>query len=376
MSKPELQQIDDLRSLFLNDVPLLVVRAPVEFAEGAFPGAENHPLIDDAERHAIGITYAEQGQDEAVVLGERLVSGQHKSARIARWQDFLRRHPDAVLYCFRGGMRSKISQRWLHEHAGIHCPRVRGGYKAMRRFLLDELARNSEVSRPVVIGGRTGVGKTRLLARFDAKIDLEKLAHHRGSAFGNHAQPQPSQVAFENAVSIALMKRIADSNNAFLIEDESRNIGSRHVPPVLYEKLQQSPLVLLEASDEERIEITLQEYVHDALAEFVTLYGQQDGFERWAGYLHDSLDRIQRRLGGKRHAQAKRLLSDALQMHAGSDCVEDHKAWIGFLLHEYYDGMYSYQLERKAERIVFRGTASEVVDYLAHEHGIRPSREQ
>lgn len=373
MTEPELPQIEDLRSLFLNDVPLLDVRAPVEFTEGAFPSAENHPLINDEERHEIGSTYAEQGQENAVALGEKLVSGARKKARIERWQDYLQRHPDAVLYCFRGGMRSQISQRWLHQHTGITCPRVRGGYKAMRRFLLDELTHNSALCRPLVIGGRTGVGKTRLLARYDAMIDLEGLAHHRGSAFGHHAEPQPSQIAFENAVSIALMKRIANGNGAFLIEDESRNIGSRHVPPVLYEKLQESPLVLLEASDEERVEITLQEYVHDTLAEFVALYGEQDGFERWAGYLHHSLDRIQRRLGGERFALAKDLLSSALQMHAGSGQVDQHRAWIALLLHEYYDGMYNYQLERKTSRIVFRGTADEIAAYLADNHAIKPS---
>ena len=370
MPASDLKEIDDLRTLFLNDVPLLDVRAPVEFAEGAFPTAHNLPLIDDTERHRIGITYKEDGQDSAIALGERLVSGELRQQRITQWQQFLAHHPDAVLYCFRGGMRSQISQRWLLDVAGLACPRVRGGYKAMRRFLIDQLAVNGEACRPVVIGGRTGVGKTRLLAHCRSRIDLEALANHRGSAFGNHPQPQPSQIDFENALSIALLKQVAAGNRPFLVEDESRNIGGRHIPGAFYEHLQHAPLILLEASDEERIAITLQEYVHDALAEFTALYGADEGFSAWSTYLRDSMQRIRRRLGGDRHALVSRMLDDAITLHAASGDASRHADWIAFLLHEYYDGMYEYQLAGKAERIVFRGDRNAVIDYLSVNHGI------
>lgn len=364
MSTTDLEQVDDLRDLFLRDVPLLDVRAPVEFAEGAFPTATNLPLIDDEERHRIGITYKTEGQDRAIELGERLVSGALKAQRIAAWRDFVDHHPDAVLYCFRGGMRSKISQRWLLEEAGVRCPRVRGGYKAMRRFLIEQLEINSTTCRPIVIGGRTGVGKTRLLAAVASKIDLEALANHRGSAFGHHPVPQPTQIDFENALSIRLLQQVANGNRPFLVEDESRNIGSRHLPATFYQHLQNAPLVLLEASDDERIAITLQEYVHDALAEFTALWGAEQGFERWADYLRTSMNRIRRRLGGDRHAHVTRLLNDALDRHAVHGDTEVHRGWIAFLLTEYYDGMYEYQLDMKVDRTVFRGERDAVLDYL------------
>ncbi len=370
MPSSDLSEIDDLRALFINDTPLLDVRAPTEFADGAFPCAHNLPLIDDEERHRIGLTYQQQGQDRAIELGEQLVSGDIKAQRVAAWRDFLQRQPDAVLYCFRGGMRSRISQQWLRDEAGIHCPRVVGGYKAMRRFLIDELERNSSRCRPIVIGGRTGVGKTRLLAACDANIDLEGLAHHRGSAFGHHPQPQPSQIDFENALSIALLKHLAAGNRAFAVEDESRNIGSRHIPPPFFAALEEAPLVLLEATDEERVEITLQEYVHDSLAAFCTESGGGQGFVRWATYLQDSLDRIRRRLGGERHAQASRLLQEAIERHATAGDTSGHRAWIEFLLHEYYDGMYGYQLRKKAARVVFRGPRAAVLDFLAATYDI------
>ena len=370
MSSTELKEIDDLQGLFLNDAPLLDVRAPVEFAEGAFPTAENHPLIDDGERHRIGLTYKEEGQDQAIELGEQLVSGELKARRIGQWRDFLQRHPDAVLYCFRGGMRSKTSQRWLFEETGISCPRVRGGYKAMRRFLLDQIEQNSAICRPVVIGGRTGVGKTRLLNRCDAQIDLEGLAHHRGSAFGHHPQPQPSQVDFENSFSIALMKQVSSANRHFAVEDESRNIGSRHIPPAFFARLETAPLVLLEATDEERVDITLQEYVHYSLAAFQDASDSETGFGEWADYLQNSLDRIRRRLGGDRHASVSKMLQEALALHARTGDTQGHRAWIGYLLHEYYDGMYEYQLSKKAQRIVFSGTQQEILDYLCENYQI------
>jgi len=159
---PDLPETDDLLSLFLEDVPLLDVRAPVEFADGAFPHAVNAPLIDDAERHEIGKTYKNLGQDAAIELGLKLVSGEKKTKRIAAWRTFAQRHPNGVLYCFRGGLRSKTAQQWLAE-ADITLPRVKGGYKALRRFLIDQLAENARIMRPVVIGGSTGVVKTRFI---------------------------------------------------------------------------------------------------------------------------------------------------------------------------------------------------------------------
>ncbi len=370
MPTSELVEIDDLQHLFVNDIPLLDVRAPVEFAEGAFPCAENHPLIDDAERHEIGIAYKENGQDNAIALGERLVSGDIKSHRIATWRDFMERHPNAVLYCFRGGMRSKISQRWLMEHAGIACPRVRGGYKAMRRYLLDQTEQNSAACHPLLIGGRTGVGKTRLLLQCDANIDLEALANHRGSAFGHHPLPQPAQIDFENALSIALLKQVKSGNRPFIVEDESRNIGSRHIPPTFFQRLQNAPLVLLEADEEERIDITLDEYVHDSLAAFRQIAGDDRGFHDWSVYLQAALNRIRKRLGGNRHDQVQRLLRAAIEQHEKTGDTSGHRVWIGYLLREYYDGMYEYQLESKRERIVFTGSKDEVFDYLHRYYSI------
>lgn len=370
MKNSELPLIEDLRSLFLGDVPLLDVRAPVEFKQGAFPHAENHPLMDDAERERIGTEYVQVGHDAAVELGHELVSGDTKRARIAAWKVFAERHPDGVLYCFRGGMRSRISQQWLYEETGILLPRVKGGYKALRRFLIDELDAAAQEVNAIVLGGRTGTGKTQLLQQLAPMLDLERLAWHRGSAFGAHATPQPSQITFENALSIELLKIRADGNPTFVVEDEYRNVGSCFIPEALRLRLRDSPLVILTAPLEERVAITHDEYINRALAEYQGLYGAEQGFEKWAEYLLRSLDKIKKRLGGARHAELHKVMEEAIDYQRRTGVTEQHIEWIGVLLGNYYDPMYDYQIKRLESQVAFSGEREAVIDYL-QQKGIR-----
>ena len=120
-------ETDQFEALLCADVPLLDVRAPVEFAQGAFPSSHNIPLMNDEERARVGTCYKQEGHDAAVALGHRLVSGDIREARIDAWRRFSEAHPDGVLYCFRGGMRSRIAQQWIYEETGVLMPRVRGG---------------------------------------------------------------------------------------------------------------------------------------------------------------------------------------------------------------------------------------------------------
>ncbi|MCB1637923.1 MAG: tRNA 2-selenouridine(34) synthase MnmH, partial [Thiothrix sp.] len=233
--------------MLVSGQPLLDVRAPVEFGAGAFPGSVNLPLINDTEREAVGRCYKQAGQDAAIALGLALISGDVKAGRIAAWKTFLQAVPaqERVLYCFRGGLRSRIAQQWIYAHTGLVCPRIRGGYKALRRYLLDQLEILPGQFQNWVLSGRTGCGKTRFLSDFRQQIDLEGLANHRGSAFGPNITPQPTQIAFENALAIALLRQRDAGQPALLFEDESRNIGSVHLPPSLLEALRESPLVVL-----------------------------------------------------------------------------------------------------------------------------------
>ena len=357
----ELPVIDDYEALFVNDTPLLDTRAPIEFSRGAFPNAQHAPLMTDDEREQVGTCYQNIGKEAALELGHQLISGQIKEQRLDAWMAFFQSNPNGILYCFRGGLRSQITQRWIFERSGITCPRVKGGYKAMRRYLIDELESLSEKLNFVVVGGQTGAGKTLLLNRLSNSIDLEGLANHRGSAFGNDVDPQPTQINFENALAIELIK---NKQQAFIaLEDEGTNIGTIHIPGALKLKTQSSKLVVLKASVDERIELSLKTYVTDMHDKYCTLDAQQ-GFQNFADYWRESLGKIRKRLGGVHHQELIKILEDALSRYHSSGGSALFLPIIKTLLVDYYDPMYAYQINNKKNRIVFEGRADEIIDFL------------
>ncbi|AHV92359.1 tRNA 2-selenouridine(34) synthase MnmH [Bordetella holmesii] len=361
------QDCQTYRELFLADVPLLDVRAPIEFAKGAFPGAVNLPLMDDRQREMVGTCYKQHGQQAAIALGHRLVSGALKQARIQAWLTFAQAHPDGYLYCFRGGLRSQIVQSWLSSEAGVAYPRVASGYKAMRGFLLATLQSALHECRVMVLGGMTGTGKTDVLRTLAYALDLEHHACHRGSSFGKRVQPQPVQVGFDNALAIDVLRKRHLGHETFLVEDEGQAIGSCSLPPDLYRLMQVSPLVWLEDSLTHRVERILRDYVIDLCADFVQRDGQEQGYIAFAQRLQDSLAAIRKRLGGLRYQQIAALMNAALTRQAASGDIQAHRAWITALLTQYYDPMYSYQRKAKQDRIVFAGDERAVLDYLAHD---------
>ncbi|MDF3839467.1 tRNA 2-selenouridine(34) synthase MnmH [Cupriavidus basilensis] len=358
----------DFRQLFLSGAPLLDARAPAEFARGAFPGAVNLPLMDDDERHQVGLCYQEQGQPAAIALGHRLVSGELRAARVAAWASFARAHPDGYLYCFRGGLRSQIVQQWLRDDAGVAYPRVTGGYKAMRSFLIETLDAAAAECNLLVLGGLTGSGKTELITELiagpGAAVDLEGHARHRGSSFGKRAVAQPAQIDFENGMAIDLLRRRAAGHPALAVEDEGRYIGGRNLPRPFYLAMQAAPLVWLEEPFEARVNRVLEDYVLGLSGEFMAALGEQAGFAAYAGRLREAMAAIAARLGGERYARLADLLEQALARQAESGDTGLHQGWIAVLLSQYYDPMYAYQREQREARIVFRGGRAAVLDYL------------
>lgn len=354
----------DYRQLFLDDVPLMDMRAPIEFSKGAFPGAINLPLMDDQERQKVGTCYKQQGQAAAIALGHQLVSGNGKQARLDAWAAFAKANPQGYLYCFRGGLRSQIVQQWLKELAGIQYPRVVGGYKAMRNFLLDTTEHAVAECEFVLIGGLTGTGKTDVLQELDNVLDLEGHANHRGSSFGKRATGQPAQIDFENRLAIDILKKRARGIEQFVLEDEGRIVGSCSLPLELYQGMQHYPMVWLEDSFDNRVERILRDYVTNLCAEFVGLHGEDAGFTLFADRLRQSLLNIRKRLGGERYQRLADLLQLALDEQLRSGAVDLHRAWIEGLLNEYYDPMYAYQRDAKADRIEFAGDRVEVREYL------------
>ena len=344
---PALPAADDYAAILKGSRPLIDVRAPGEFAKGAVPAAVNLPLLDDEQRADVGKTYKRRGQRAAVELGHRLVSGEVKRARIAAWRAFAASNPDALIYCWRGGMRSAIAQDWLQE-SGTTLGRVVGGFRALRRFCLDTIEHASASRRFMLVGGRTGTGKTRVVRAAPGHVDLEGLANHRGSAFGGFPTPQPPPVAFENALAVALLK--LPPGATVVLEDESRTIGRLAIPESLFKAMQASPIALLEAPLAERIDNVFREYVAEA--------------DRPREPLLVALNRIERRLGGERHAEIAALMEAAFAADADA-APAAHGVWIGRLLKGYYDPMYDYQLAGKADRVTMRGDAAAVAGFLA-----------
>ena len=352
---PELS--DDFLSIVLQNRPLLDVRAPVEFEKGAFPTSTNIPILDNEQRRLVGIRYKENGNEAAVALGQKLINKEIQAQRIASWKTYFNQHPNAYLYCFRGGQRSAITQAWLEE-GGVKIPRLKGGYKAFRNFLMQEAQKISAHASTIIIGGHTGSGKTLLLNQLDSAVDLEGIAKHRGSSFGKFISPQPSQIDFENTLFYKLIQHHAQGHKHLIIEHESHNIGRNFIPKEIFENLNKARLVLLRTPLDERVEITYQEYVTNALEEYTNTFSKQ-GREKWFENINAGLQRIKKRLGSERYFHIKALLTQAFQ---GSN--EEHKEWIKILLNEYYDPMYDYQIKKSPLPILFEGDAQEVLEFL------------
>ncbi len=369
MSRPDAQSDPkDFLSIFLNDVPMIDTRSPVEFEKGAFPTSVSLPLMTTEERARVGTCYKQHGQAVAIELGHKLVSGEVKEQRVGAWVDFARRHPQGYLYCWRGGLRSQICQQWMRE-AGCDYPRIGGGYKAMRRFLIDEFERICAQQTMLLLGGRTGCNKTAMIEELPQAVDLEGLANHLGSSFGRRPGGQPTQLSFENALAVAMLKaeqQVESTGQPILLEDEGRLVGRCALPPLLLQAMGSCPIVLLEVPLEERVEHSYRNYILNKQDEWQRQLGEGAGFDTFAEDLTQSLYRVRKRLGGVRYREIADLLDKALAAHRKGDSGL-HLEWIRQLLVNYYDPMYDYQLSKRTDLIVFRGDRDAVGEYLRSE---------
>ena len=297
--------------------PLVDVRAPAEFAQGHIPGAHNLPLFSDAERAEVGTTYKQQGRAAAVQLGLSLVGPRLAAlgAQLSAWSAAA--EGGALrLHCWRGGMRSG-SVAWLADTLGLPVLLLEGGYKSYRRWVLERL----EQPWPVhLLGGRTGSGKTDLLLalrqRGVAVLDLEGLAHHRGSSFGNLGlPPQPSNEHYENRIAAVL--EAARGARQIWVEAESAQVGRCRIPAGLWRQMQTAPLLEIRRPLAER------------LRQLVAVYGVQD-----PEALAEATQRISRRLGPQRTAAALEAIGRADWAAACQQMLD------------YYDRCYDHELAR------------------------------
>ncbi len=237
--------------------PILDVRTPAEFAKGHIPGAFNLPLFTDDERVIIGTIYKQEGKQPAIskgleFVGPRLHEFIAEAGKIANTGTLL-------LHCWRGGMRSG-SMAWLFETYGFKSITLKGGYKSFRHHVIDSF---DEPKKLLVIGGRTGSGKTLILHELKNQgeqiVDLEQIANHKGSSYGSLGEEkQLSQEQFENELSTRFA--LIDKEKNCWVEDESRKIGHNVLPDGFYLQLRNSPVAYVDLSMEARLNYLVKEY--------------------------------------------------------------------------------------------------------------------
>ena len=236
---------------------LLDVRSPGEYRQGHIPGAVNCPVLNDEERHIVGITYKHKGRKAAVIKGFDLV-GYKFSSFIAGVNEIYQGN-DVLLYCWRGGMRSNI-MAWLLQLAGYNVFLLEKGYKSFRHYVIEIISGKFSF---LVLGGKTGSGKTDLLNQLENSgeqvIDLEDIACHKGSAFGSLGMPsQPTNEHFENKLAVALAA--LDKDKHIWIENESRNIGGIKIPDNIFNQIRNSPVFEINIPFEKRLNKIINDY--------------------------------------------------------------------------------------------------------------------
>ncbi|MEI6264747.1 MAG: tRNA 2-selenouridine(34) synthase MnmH [Sphingobacteriia bacterium] len=327
---------------FASTNTVLDVRSPGEYAHAHIPGANSLPLFSDEERKIVGTAYKQESKEKAIKIGLKYFGT--KMVKMVNEVEALTKNDPSdkktvLVHCWRGGMRS-AGVAWLLDLYGFKVYTLVGGYKAYRNWVLAQFEKQYPIA---IIGGYTGSGKTEVLQSLASKgfstIDLEGLAHHKGSAFGSLGQlPQPTQEQFENKLAKALAafsktkttsieteKNLLpeDSNKRILLlEDESQRIGDVNIPTVFFKQMRETKVYFLDIPFDER------------LAFITAHYGQ---FEK--ENLVNAIIRIKKKLGG---LETKTAINALIE--------DDITSCFRVLLH-YYDKLYQKGLMRREDVI-------------------------
>ncbi|MFM1793957.1 MAG: tRNA 2-selenouridine(34) synthase MnmH [Bacteroidota bacterium] len=301
------------------------VRSDAEYAHAHIPGAYSVPLFNDEERAVVGTIYKQQSREDAIKKGLEFFGPKMKEMLLSAERLIKEKNPDnktVLVHCWRGGMRS-AAVAWLLDLYGFKVFTLIGGYKAFRNWVLKEFTQKHPFQ---ILGGNTGSGKTIVLQSLqelnEAVVDLEGLAGHKGSAFGNIGLPkQPSQEMFENKLAVEIKKtKEKHPNKKIWLEDESQRIGTVNIPQDMWLHMRKCNLVFLDIPFAARLQY------------LVATYGKLN----WTS-LRDAILRIQKRLGG---LETKTALA-ALDEQNFHDCFE--------VLLKYYDKQYRKGLENREE---------------------------
>jgi len=301
------------------------VRSPSEFVDDHIPGAENRPVLNDIERARIGTMYAKESGFAAKRAGAAVVA-RNIAAMLEGPFAAKPRGWSPVIYCWRGGQRSRSLTHLLNE-VGWRAVQLEGGYRAWRRHVIARLETQPSQLRFEVVCGLTGSGKSRLLdalAGIGAQVlDLETLARHRGSLLGDlPGEPQPTQKTFDSELAVALQR--LDPRRVVYVESESKKIGTVQVPDALLAAMRGAECIRVDTPLPLRIALLKDEYTH-YLADPATLSARLDHLVPLHG----------RETVGRWNASAAAGEWDAL---------------IGDLLARHYDPTYARAIERNFPR--------------------------
>lgn len=313
----------EVKEFLKNSQVILDVRSPKEFQAGHIRKAKNLPLFTDEERHEVGLCYRRDGPQMAFLKGLSYVAPKMTNIVETVWE-LCGKRGKVFLYCARGGQRSQ-SVGWLLEKANLEVFLLKKGYKAFRQFVLSELNKERKF---LVLGGYTGSGKTKILQVLAQRgwpvLDLESIAHHRGSAFGHLGLDiQPTPMQWENNLALKLFS--LPEEKTILVEDESRLVGKLVIPPKIWQSMRQAKLIFLEVPIEERLYAIVEEYGKYHAAQLIFSFKQ-----------------IAKRLGLEN-------TKEAILAVEGGDLKK-----AALISLSYYDKAYQYGLQkRRPESVVF-----------------------
>lgn len=320
-----------------SDINLIDVRSPQEFDEGYIIGAVNVPLLDNAERKTVGILYKQYGPEKAVNKGYDIL--ETKLNQLLQYFSSFPNNRPTVVYCARGGMRSQVITSFLNGN-GYKAKQLEGGYKKFRQWNIKKLD-EINIKHPVILHGKTGVGKTLVLNEIKDSLDLEGIAQHRGSLFGAVGKNPVTQKIFE----VFLLKRLEelDLSQPIFIEGESRKIGNVIIPNNIFCQMKSGVSLLLEASIKTRVSRTIDEYIIDK--------------EPYYPKIRDVIKLLDKDLG-------KKNVLNLLEQFDQSD----YESCFKYILLNYYDKKYGHSMKQLTFKETFstenvRQTAIKIQQY-------------
>lgn len=315
--------IDDFIKLARKNL-VIDVRSPKEYQQAHYPGALSIPLFDDEERKVVGTTYKQKSREKAIKIGLDFFGPKMKTI-VNQVEGALKKRNEntVVVYCWRGGMRSSAIA-WLLDLYGFEVYCLNDGYKNFRNWVLAQFEKPYKIK---ILGGYTGSAKTEILLQLQAEnhavVDLEGIAGHKGSAFGNlNNIPQNSTEHFENKLALRLyeLNTIEFKNPDIWVESESSRIGNVNIPHKFFNQMKMASRINIEVPFEKRLDFILEGY------------GQFDKEKLIA-----ATQRVKKRLGGLETKRAIEFFEDG-----------DHKKAFAILL-KYYDKAYAKSRKRFCE---------------------------